>query len=87
MQKIFGTPTAQTIQARLTKPLFLEAELNNDYFLFSTNFDSTDRIRRNSMSSFAKQLSGPLAARLVNLDRHGLPYLKRNEIMIIFYSG
>ena len=29
-EKTFGAPTAQTIEARLTKPFFLEAELNND---------------------------------------------------------
>ena len=46
--KNFRAPTAKTIQARLTKPLFLEAELNSDYFFFSTNFDPTYSFRRKS---------------------------------------
>ena len=86
LQKTFGPPTGQTIKARSMNPIFLEAELNNDYFLYITNFDPIDRYLRKSKKQFLQKLSGPLAARPVNLDRNESAYLKRNNISNIFYS-
>ena len=36
---------------------------------------------------FCKKLSGPLPAKPLKLDRHGLAYLKRNKMTIIFCSA
>ena len=86
LQKIFGPPTGQTVIAKSMNTIYLEAELNNDYFLYITNFDPIDSYLRKRKKRFCKKLSGPLAARPVNIDLNGLHYLKRNKISIIFYS-
>ena len=61
-------------------------EAKNDKESFSPwkNFDPSHRIRRKNKKRFCKKLSGPLPAKPLKLDRHGLAYLKRNKITIIF---